>query len=141
MKVISILLLTAFIIMQGCSSKTTNVEVTTPSGLKYIDETIGTGPSPKIGQFITVKYLGTLSNGKAFDSTEADHPYTFQLGIDKAIPGWEEGLMSMKVGGKRKLIVPPQLAYGEQGVNAESGDVVIPPNSTLYFEVELLGIK
>ena len=134
-------LIIALILIQSCSSERTGVTITTPSGLKYTDEVIGTGPSPKIGQFVTVKYLGTLTGGKPFDSTEADHPYTFHLGIDKAIPGWVEGLMSMKVGGKRKLIIPPQLGYGEQGITAENGDVVIPPNETLHFTVELLGVK
>ena len=127
--------------LNGCSSDKTGVTITTPSGLKYTDEVIGTGPSPRIGQFVTVKYVGTLSNGKPFDSTEANRPYMFQLGIDKAIPGWVEGIMSMKVGGKRTLIVPPQLAYGEEGITAENGDVVIPPNATLQFKVELLNIK
>jgi peptidylprolyl isomerase len=141
MRIKVLLVILTLIFLQACSSKKTGITITTPSGLKYIDEVIGSGPSPKIGQFVTVKYIGTLSNGKSFDSTEAKRPYTFQLGIDKAIPGWEEGIMSMKVGGKRLLIVPPQLAYGEQGITAQNGDVVIPPNATLHFKVELLGLK
>jgi FKBP-type peptidyl-prolyl cis-trans isomerase len=141
MKIFSLLLFVLFVIISGCSSKKTGVEITTPSGLKYIDEVIGTGPSPKMGNFVTVYYTGKLTNGKTFDSTIASMPYTFQLGVDKAIKGWEEGLLSMKVGGKRRLIIPPQLAYGEEGIPSKTGDVGIPPNSTLIFEVELLAVK
>jgi FKBP-type peptidyl-prolyl cis-trans isomerase len=141
MRIYLLLLFVLFILLPGCSSKKTGVEITTPSGLKYIDEVIGTGPSPKMGNFVTVYYTGKLTNGKTFDSTTTNMPYTFQLGVDRAIKGWEEGLMSMKVGGKRRLIIPPQLAYGEQGVASETGDVSIPPNATLIFEVELIAVK
>ena len=112
--------------------------ITTKSGLKYIDLTVGKGPSPKAGQDVTVHYVGTLMNGKKFDSSR-DHgmPFTFTIGQGQVIKGWDEGVMTMKVGGKRKLIVPANLAYGPGG----TPDGTIPPNATLNFEVELLGVK
>jgi FKBP-type peptidyl-prolyl cis-trans isomerase len=111
-------------------------EVTTPSKLKYIDEVVGTGASPQPGQRVTVDYLGTLENGRKFDSSYDRHqPFTFQIGKGSVIKGWDEGVMTMKVGGKRKLIIPPDLGYGAKGQGS------IPPNSTLIFEVELHGIN
>ena len=111
--------------------------VTTASGLKYIDEVVGTGDSPKPGQTVTVQYTGWLENGTKFDSSY-DHgeAFSFRIGIDPIIRGWVEGLMTMKIGGKRRLIIPPQLGYGARGAGG-----VIPPNATLIFEVELLGVK
>ena len=111
-------------------------EITTPSGLRYIDLVEGTGESPRTGQDVTVHYTGTLTNGTKFDSSvDRGQPMTFKLGITPMIKGWDEGVMTMKVGGKRKLIVPPDLAYGAQGRPG------IPPNSTLIFEMELLSVK
>jgi len=122
-----------FILRGGGSS---GGEVTTASGLKYVDEVIGSGASPKTGQSVTVNYTGTLENGTKFDSSfDQGKPFTFRIGRDPVIQGWEEGLMSMKVGGKRRLIVPPQLGYGSEGRPG------IPPNATLIFEVELLGVQ
>jgi peptidylprolyl isomerase len=112
-------------------------EVTTPSGLKYVDEVIGTGPSPRSGQNVSVNYVGTLENGSKFDSSyDKNQPFSFPIGQGRVIKGWDEGVMTMKVGGKRKLIVPPDLGYG-----ARSPTPKIPPNSTLIFEVELLGVN
>jgi peptidylprolyl isomerase len=107
-------------------------------GLQIQDEVIGTGPVANSGDTIAVQYTGTLSNGKKFDSSY-DHgqPFAFQLGVGQVIKGWDEGVIGMKVGGKRKLIIPPTLAYGSQDV----GNGLIPPNSTLIFEVELVGIQ
>src|SRR6266404_847713 len=113
------------------------VEVTTDSGLRFIDSLIGAGESPKPGQMVIVHYTGTLENGKKFDSSvDRGQPFTFQIGVGQVIKGWDEGVMTMKVGGKRKLIIPSQLGYGATGAGG-----VIPPNATLNFEVELLGVK
>jgi len=119
----------------GCSNK--EKEVTTASGLTYIDVKEGTGPSPARGQKVSVVYIGTLQDGTRFDaSLDKEAPYVFTIGTGEVIQGWDEGIMSMKVGGRRKLIVPPGLAWGASG----SGDV-IPPNATVLFEIQLLGVK
>ncbi len=110
---------------------------TTPSGLKYVDQVVGTGASPKKGQRVTVHYTGRLQNGTKFDSSvDKGAPYEFAIGTGTVIKGWDEGIMSMKVGGKRHLIIPPSLGYGATG-----RPPTIPPNSTLEFDVELLGVK
>lgn len=110
---------------------------TTPSGLQYIDIVEGTGPSPQPGQQVRVHYTGTLENGKKFDSSvDRGEPFEFPIGIGRVIKGWDEGVMSMKVGGKRTLVIPSDLGYGARGAGG-----VIPPNATLIFEVELLGVK
>ena len=108
--------------------------VTTPSGLQYVDEKVGDGPSPQAGQTVTVKYRGvTQSTGKEFDRSDNTD---FRIGVGRVIPGWDEGLMTMKVHGKRKLVIPGKLAYGAAGRPPD-----IPPNATLEFDVELIGIK
>jgi peptidylprolyl isomerase len=110
-------------------------EVTTPSGLKYIDEVVGAGASPQQGRNVTVHYTGTLENGTKFDSSvDKGEPYTFRIGTGVVIKGWDEGIMTMKVGGKRRLIIPGNLAYPQ-------GRPGIPPNATLLFEVDLLGVN
>ena len=112
-------------------------EVTTASGLKYVDLVVGDGPSPQIGQTLSVHYTGTLLNGQKFDSSlDRGTPMEFQFGRTPMIKGWDEGLTTMKVGGKRKLTIPPVLGYGARGKPPD-----IPPNSTLVFEIDLLGIK
>jgi peptidylprolyl isomerase len=112
-------------------------EVTTQSGLKYTDEVVGSGKQPQPGQIAVVHYTGWLSDGKKFDSSkDRNQPFQFPLGAGQVIKGWDEGVASMKVGGKRILIVPPALAYGPGG-----RPPVIPPNATLKFEVELLDVK
>ena len=129
------LILPLFILYSGCSDK--EQTVTTPSGLKYIDEVIGTGPSPEKGKQVSVHYTGMLEDGKKFDSSrDRNSPLTFTIGIGQVIKGWDEGIMSMKVGGKRKLTIPPDLGYGQRGAPP-----AIPPGATLIFEVELLGVK
>jgi peptidylprolyl isomerase len=110
---------------------------TTESGLKYYDFTTGTGDSPEAGQTVVVHYTGWLTDGTQFDSSvEGGQPFSFVLGQGNVIPGWDEGLSTMKVGGKRQLVIPSDLGYGDQGAGG-----VIPPGATLIFEVELLEIR
>ena len=110
--------------------------VKTSSGLSYVDMTVGTGPSPTAGKPVKVHYTGWLENGTKFDSSvDRGEPFVFTIGAGQVIPGWDEGVMSMKMGGKRKLIVPPELGYGAAGAGG-----VIPPNAVLIFEVELLDV-
>ena len=109
---------------------------TTPSGLKYIDEQVGQGKSPVKGKKVTVHYTGTLTDGKKFDSSkDRGEPFEFVIGVGQVLKGWDEGVMSMKVGGRRKLIIPAALGYGARGAGG-----VIPPNAELHFDVELLGV-
>ncbi len=108
-----------------------------PSGLSYEDIKEGTGEQARSGQQVTVHYTGYLTSGKKFDSSvDRNKPYTFTLGTGQVIKGWDEGVAGMKVGGKRKLIVPPDLGYGSRGTGG-----VIPPNAELVFDVELLEVK
>lgn len=112
-------------------------EVTTASGLKYIDEVVGTGESPSTGKNVRVHYTGTLVDGTKFDSSvDRGQPFEFRIGTGGVIKGWDEGVMTMKVGGKRRLIIPSNLGYGAAGSPPK-----IPPNATLNFEIELLGVR
>jgi peptidylprolyl isomerase len=116
--------------------KESGKSVTTASGLKYVDVVVGKGATPVSGKQVKVHYTGTLENGKKFDSSvDRNEPFSFTIGVGQVIRGWDEGVMSMKVGGKRKLIIPSKLGYGAQGAGG-----VIPPNATLLFDVELLDI-
>ncbi len=113
----------------------------TPSGLQYEDTVVGTGASPKPGQTCVMHYTGWLweneAKGKKFDSSvDRGQPFEFQIGLGMVIKGWDEGVMTMKVGGKRTLLIPANLGYGSRGAGG-----VIPPNATLVFDVELLGLK
>ena len=114
-----------------------NAEVTTASGPKYVDLIVGTGREAAAGNLVSVHYTGWLTNGTKFDSSvDRRESFSFPLGGGKVIRGWDEGVAGMKVGGKRKLTIPPQLGYGSRGAGG-----VIPPNATLVFDVELLEIK
>jgi FKBP-type peptidyl-prolyl cis-trans isomerase FkpA len=111
--------------------------ITTKSGLKYVELKEGTGDEAKAGQIVEVHYTGWLKDGTKFDSSkDRNEPFKFPLGAGRVIKGWDEGVAGMKVGGKRKLIIPPELGYGKRGAGN-----VIPPDAELTFEVELLGIK
>lgn len=110
---------------------------TTASGLKYVDDKVGGGASPQKGKRVTVHYTGTLADGKKFDSSrDRGQPFKFVIGVGQVIAGWDEGVMSMKVGGKRRLIIPANLGYGARGTAG-----VIPPNAELNFDVELLDVE
>jgi len=115
--------------------------MTTPSGLKIIDTQPGTGAAPKTGQTCVMHYTGWLyenaTKGKKFDSSvDRNEPFEFKIGVGQVIRGWDEGVSTMKVGGKRTLIIPPELGYGARGAGG-----VIPGNATLIFDVELLAVK
>jgi len=115
--------------------------MTTPSGLQITDIKVGTGASPKTGQTCVMHYTGWLyvngQKGQKFDSSvDRGQPFDFPIGTGRVIKGWDEGVASMKVGGKRALVIPPELGYGARGAGG-----VIPPNATLLFEVELLDVK
>ena len=116
------------------------IEATSPtvtgSGLSITDLDLGNGKEATAGQKVTVNYKGMLENGKEFDSSYDRGPFSFSLGAGQVIKGWDEGVAGMKIGGKRKLIIPPELGYGSRGAGG-----VIPPNATLVFEVELLDVN
>ena len=131
----------ATIMTDSSDAQTGAQPVVTSSGLRMTDTTVRTGASPKQGQTAVVHYTGWLytdgTKGKKFDSSvDRGTPFEFPVGMRRVIPGWDEGVATMKVGGKRTLIIPPALGYGAQGAGG-----VIPPNATLMFDVELLGVK
>ena len=135
------LTVSAVLMPSTAMAQTPGKPMTTASGLEIIDTKVGTGPMPKPGQICVVHYTGWLyqdgQKGRKFDSSvDRNEPLEFPVGQRKVIAGWDEGVSSMKVGGKRTLIIPPQLGYGARGAGG-----VIPPNATLIFDVELLGVK
>ncbi|MBC7542449.1 MAG: FKBP-type peptidyl-prolyl cis-trans isomerase [Candidatus Sericytochromatia bacterium] len=109
---------------------------TTASGLKYTDIVVGSGVSPQNGQTCRMHYTGWLTDGTKFDSSVGRGPFEFKIGVGQVIKGWDEGVSTMKVGGKRKLLIPPQLGYGWRGAGG-----AIPPIATLVSDVELLGVN
>jgi FKBP-type peptidyl-prolyl cis-trans isomerase len=134
--VVMMVMLTSTLGVGGTMAENTQ-EVTTPSGLKYRDQEVGTGEVAVAGKTASVHYTGWLENGKKFDSSvDRGQPFSFPLGAGRVIKGWDEGVQGMKVGGKRKLTIPSDLGYGSRGAGG-----VIPPNATLIFDVELLGIR
>ncbi|NJK75690.1 MAG: FKBP-type peptidyl-prolyl cis-trans isomerase [Microcoleus sp. SU_5_6] len=117
-------------------TENTEKTVTTDSGLKYVELKEADGATPKTGQTVVVHYTGTLEDGTKFDSSrDRNSPFQFKIGVGQVIKGWDEGVGTMKVGSRRKLIIPPELGYGARGAGG-----VIPPNATLIFDVELLRI-
>jgi len=127
--------------LNHAAAQTAGKTMTTSSGLQITDTTVGTGASPKPGQTCVMHYTGWLyvngMKGKKFDSSvDRGEPFEFPIGRGRVIKGWDEGVASMKVGGKRTLIIPPALGYGDRGAGG-----VIPPNAVLMFDVELLGVK
>ncbi|OGU15572.1 MAG: peptidylprolyl isomerase [Ignavibacteria bacterium GWB2_35_12] len=146
MKILSTaMVLMLALIFIACTSTTTTTKtetkeepgmITTPSGLQYQDIVAGTGTEAKTGNKVKVHYVGTLTDGTKFDSSvDRGQPFDFDLGAGRVIKGWDEGVAGMKVGGKRKLVIPPELGYGGRAIGK------IPANSTLIFEVELLDVK
>ena len=124
-------------VMEKTAAGQSEKMTTTPSGLQYVDLVPGSGASPAPGKKVTVHYTGWLTDGKKFDSSvDRNEPFVFQIGTGQVIAGWDEGVMTMKIGGKRKLIIPANLGYGTAGAGG-----VIPPNAPLVFEVILLDIR
>jgi peptidylprolyl isomerase len=128
-------------ILPNAASAQVGTTMTTPSGLKVTDTVVGTGATPRRGQTCVMHYTGWLyqngAKGQKFDSSlDRGRPFEFPIGMQRVIPGWDEGVATMKVGGKRTLIIPPELGYGARGAGG-----AIPPNATLIFEVELLDVK
>lgn len=122
---------------KGDAPMTSAQEITTPSGLKYVDLQTGSGDLAVTGSLVTVHYTGWLMDGTKFDSSvDRRQPFSFPLGAGRVIKGWDEGVAGMKVGGKRKLTIPPDLGYGARGAGG-----VIPPNAVLLFDVELLEVR
>jgi FKBP-type peptidyl-prolyl cis-trans isomerase len=137
LKSCALLVLIVIFLMPCTGQAAEEVMVTTPSGLQYTDVVVGSGREAHAGETATVHYTGTLVDGTKFDSSkDRNQPFPFRLGAGRVIKGWDEGVEGMKIGGTRKLVIPPQLGYGARGAGAR-----IPPNATLIFEVELLDLR
>lgn len=124
------------LLVTSCQENNTGKEITTPSGLKYVDLVVGTGKLPSEGKTVTLHYTGTLENGTKFDSSkDRNEPFSYPSNETRLIKGWIEGVSTMRAGGKRKLIIPSELGYGTRGSPPR-----IPPNAALIFEIELLSV-
>ena len=136
-KIAASVFMAALLAVPAFAAQEAKKTVTNASGLKYVDVVVGKGASPAAGKTVKVHYTGTLEDGKKFDSSvDRNEPFSFTIGVGQVIKGWDEGVMTMKVGGKRKLIIPSKLGYGAQGAGG-----AIPPNATLLFDVELLDVS
>jgi FKBP-type peptidyl-prolyl cis-trans isomerase FkpA len=132
-----IILLIMFVLKPLSGKAAENAPVTTASGLQYVDLLVGSGREAHAGETAIVHYTGKLTDGTQFDSSKTrNEPFPFRLGAGQVIRGWDEGVEGMKIGGIRKLIIPPQLGYGSRGAGS-----IIPPHATLIFEVELLDLR
>ena len=143
MSINAVIFISCFVFFCGLAGNTSNVEaanstaVFTASGLQYSDLVVGKGATAKAGKVVTVHYIGALTDGVKFDSSvERRIPFVFTLGVGQVIKGWDEGVVGMRVGGRRRLIVPASLGYGSKGAGK-----LIPPNATLVFVVELLNVQ
>ena len=135
-KIAATVIMAALLAVPAFAAQEAKKTVTTASGLKYVDVVVGKGASPATGKTVKVHYTGTLEDGKKFDSSvDRNEPFSFTIGVGQVIKGWDVGVMTMKVGGKRKLIIPSNLGYGARGAGG-----TIPPNATLLFDVELLDV-
>ena len=132
-----IILLIIFVFYPLSGKAAEKAMVTTTSGLQYVDLVVGSGREAHAGETAIVHYTGTLTDGTKFDSSkDRNTPFSFPLGAGRVIKGWDEGVKGMKIGGIRKLVIPPQLGYGSRGAGS-----AVPPNATLIFEVELLDLR
>jgi FKBP-type peptidyl-prolyl cis-trans isomerase FkpA len=137
LKICALLVLIVIFLLPCIGQAAEKVMVTTPSGLQYADLIVGSGREAHAGETATVHYTGTLVDGTKFDSSkDRNKPFPFRLGAGHVIKGWDEGVEGMKIGGTRKLVIPPELGYGARGAGS-----TIPPNATLIFEVELLDLR